>query len=71
MVLDKNPAIKTVVNKLASIDEKFRFFKMELLAGEARYETEVKEGGCRFLMDYSKVSIHSVVCLLLVLNYLK
>ena len=33
----KNNGIKTVVNKLHTIDAKFRFFQMELLAGEPNY----------------------------------
>ena len=28
---------------------------MELLAGEDRFEVEVKESGCRFRFDFSKV----------------
>jgi len=36
----KNKGVKTVVNKLNSIDAKFRFFKMELLAGEPNYVVE-------------------------------
>jgi len=32
--------IKTVVNKLDSIDTKYRFFQMELLAGESNYVVE-------------------------------
>lgn len=36
----KNRGIKTVVNKLNTIDTKFRFFKMELLAGEQNYVVE-------------------------------
>lgn len=36
----KNRGIKTVVNKLNTIDTKFRFFKMELLAGEPNYVVE-------------------------------
>lgn len=32
--------IKTVVNKLDSIDTKYRFFKMELLAGDPNYVVE-------------------------------
>ncbi len=40
-VLDKNPSVRTVVNKLDSIDAQFRFFDMELLAGEDAYEVEV------------------------------
>jgi tRNA (guanine37-N1)-methyltransferase len=38
--VQKNKAIKTVVNKLDSIDTRFRFFKMELLAGEPDYVVE-------------------------------
>jgi hypothetical protein len=36
----KNKGVKTVVNKLNSIDTQFRFFKMELLAGEPNYVVE-------------------------------
>lgn len=39
-VIQKNKGIRTVVNKLNSIDAKFRFFKMELLAGEPNYVVE-------------------------------
>lgn len=39
-VAQKNKVIKTVVNKLNSIDTKFRFFAMELLAGEPNYVVE-------------------------------
>ena len=39
-MIQKNKGIKTVVNKLDSIDAKFRFFKMELLAGEPNYVVE-------------------------------
>jgi tRNA (guanine37-N1)-methyltransferase len=39
-VTQKNKRVKTVVNKLDSIDTKFRFFKMELLAGEPDYVVE-------------------------------
>ena len=39
-VVQKNKNVKTVVNKLNSIDAKFRFFKMELLAGEPNYLVE-------------------------------
>ena len=39
-VVQKNKSIKTVVNKLDSIDAKFRFFKMELLAGDPNYVVE-------------------------------
>merc|ERR1719318_308701 len=55
VILDKNAHIKTVVNKIGSIDETFRFFKMELLAGEDQMQTVTKEHGCTFEFDYSKV----------------
>lgn len=38
--LQKNKRLRTVVNKLDSIDTKFRFFKMELIAGEPDYIVE-------------------------------
>ena len=49
IILDKNKHITSVVNKLSSIDTTFRFFKMELIAGEDKMETEVKECGCRYV----------------------
>lgn len=55
VILDKNKHIKTVVNKLASIDATFRFFKMEVIAGEDRLEAQVRESGCIFSFDFSKV----------------
>ena len=39
-VMQKNKGVQTVVNKLNAIDTKFRFFKMELLAGEPNYVVE-------------------------------
>ncbi|KAF8327587.1 Met-10+ like-protein-domain-containing protein [Cantharellus anzutake] len=55
IVLDKNKGVKTVVNKLETIDNEFRFFKMELLAGEPDYVVEVHESNCRFKFDFSQV----------------
>lgn len=55
VLLDKNKHIKTVVNKTNSIEETFRFFKMELLAGDDKMKTTVHEHGCVFEFDYSKV----------------
>ncbi|KAF9928698.1 tRNA(m(1)G37)methyltransferase [Linnemannia zychae] len=55
VILDKNPNLKTVVNKTDSIDTTFRFFKMEILAGEDSMIAEVRESGCRFKFDFSQV----------------
>lgn len=41
MILDKNAHIRTVVNKLDTIDHEFRFFKMEVLAGDDDLDVEV------------------------------
>ncbi|GAB0099653.1 tRNA (guanine(37)-N1)-methyltransferase [Sergentomyia squamirostris] len=53
--LDKIPTCRTVVNKLHTIDSEFRNFQMELLAGVEDYQVEVRENGCVFEMDFSRV----------------
>lgn len=55
VLLDKHPHIRTVVNKLGSIDTQFRFFNMELLAGEDNTVATVRENGCSFTFDFAKV----------------
>lgn len=55
VLLDKNKAIKTVVNKTDSIDHTFRFFSMELLAGEDNTVASLREGQCSFTFDFAKV----------------
>ena len=47
VLLDKNPTIKTVVNKLDSIQNEFRVFPMEVIAGPTSMETEVVQHGSR------------------------
>lgn len=59
VVLDKNaPRIQTVVNKLASIESKYRTFQMEVIAGnkaDGWSLVTVREEGCQFEMDFTKV----------------
>eukprot|EP00092_Neocalanus_flemingeri_P024684 GFUD01026773.1.p1 GENE.GFUD01026773.1~~GFUD01026773.1.p1 ORF type:complete len:466 (+),score=96.74 GFUD01026773.1:45-1442(+) len=46
---------RTVVNKSSTIDNTFRNFSMELLAGEEEFVASVKESGCVFNFDFSLV----------------
>ncbi|KND04892.1 tRNA (guanine) methyltransferase [Spizellomyces punctatus DAOM BR117] len=55
VLLDKNKNLRTIVNKTGNIDHTFRFFQMELLAGENNMMAELKEGDCRFRFDFSRV----------------
>ncbi|KAJ7109931.1 Met-10+ like-protein-domain-containing protein [Mycena epipterygia] len=55
ILLDKNAQVRTVVNKLDSIDTQFRFFKMELLAGDPDYVVEHHEADCSFTFDFTEV----------------
>lgn len=55
VIIDKNPTIKTVVNKLGTITSEFRVFDMEVLAGEDVTVTEVKQHGLRFKLDFRRV----------------
>lgn len=55
VLLDKNTAIKTVVNKTDALSNTFRTPELEILAGVPNLETEVKEGKCLFQVEYDKV----------------
>ncbi|EST09920.1 tRNA transferase Trm5/Tyw2 [Kalmanozyma brasiliensis GHG001] len=56
IILSKHaPHLRTVVNKLDSIDTEFRFFKMELLAGVPEYTARVSESECTFEFDFRSV----------------
>lgn len=55
VVRDKNPRIRTVVNKLGQIQTEFRTFPLEVIAGDANFEVEVSESNCRFRFDFSRV----------------
>ncbi|KAL8697802.1 MAG: hypothetical protein Q9201_006919 [Fulgogasparrea decipioides] len=54
---DKNPTIRTVINKIDDVGEEneFRTFRYEILAGPDDMNVEVKEQDCIFNFDYSKV----------------
>jgi len=43
------------VNKLDNIHNQFRFFSMELMAGDAEYAVEHHESDCRFTFDFREV----------------
>ncbi|GME84238.1 unnamed protein product [Ambrosiozyma monospora] len=55
VLLDKNTSIKTVVDKMETIDTKFRTFKMKVIAGEDNFIVTHKESDCLFEFDFSKV----------------
>lgn len=55
VILDKISNVKTVVNKIKSIDNTYRNFQMELLAGEENYVTSIKEHGFTYQLDFAKV----------------
>ena len=55
VLLDKNPSIKTVVNKTSSISNTFRVFPMEVIGGVENFITQLKEQKCLFSFDFSKV----------------
>ncbi|KAI4274463.1 MAG: hypothetical protein LQ337_003919 [Flavoplaca oasis] len=57
VLMDKNPTIRTVINKIDDVGEEneFRTFNYEVLAGPDDMDVEVKEQDCIFNFDYSKV----------------
>lgn len=59
VLCDKNePYIKLVVNKVNAIENEFRFFPMEILAGRdgcTDTNVEIKAFGCVFKFDFAKV----------------
>lgn len=57
VLVDKNPVIKTVINKVDNVgsESQFRTFAYEVLAGPDDLNVKVTESNCVFEFDYSKV----------------
>lgn len=55
VVLDKVTFARTAVNKSGMIDNTYRNFEMEVIAGEDDFVTTVKEKKFRYQLDFSKV----------------
>ena len=55
IIADKNPRIRTVVNKVGAIDSMFRVPNWELLYGEPDLKATVKQHGYSFEVDFGKV----------------
>nr|XP_020019209.1 tRNA (guanine(37)-N1)-methyltransferase isoform X1 [Castor canadensis]XP_020019210.1 tRNA (guanine(37)-N1)-methyltransferase isoform X1 [Castor canadensis] len=55
VMIDKNPGITSAVNKISNIDNTYRNFQMEVLAGEENMTTKVRENNYIYEFDFSKV----------------
>jgi tRNA (guanine37-N1)-methyltransferase len=55
VLLDKITRVRTVVNKVGTIENEWRVFEMEVLAGEDDTIAEVRQGGLRYKLDFRKV----------------
>ncbi|XP_034625541.1 tRNA (guanine(37)-N1)-methyltransferase isoform X2 [Trachemys scripta elegans] len=55
VIIDKNPGITCSVNKINIIDNTYRNFQMEVLAGEANMITKTRENNITYEFDFSKV----------------
>ncbi|KAI9638795.1 Met-10+ like-protein-domain-containing protein [Dioszegia hungarica] len=55
VLLDKNHQMRTIVNKLDTIHAEYRYFDMEVLAGEPDFVATVNEGNCTFTLDFRSV----------------
>ena len=57
MTIDKNPSIRTVINKTETLGEEneYRVLDYEVLAGEPNLHVDFTTNGLRYRFDYSKV----------------
>lgn len=51
--MDKNPGVSCVVNKTTMIDNTYRNFKMEVLAGEENMVAKVREKLLMCMCEYN------------------
>ncbi|CAH2107659.1 unnamed protein product [Euphydryas editha] len=62
VLLDKIKNCRTVVNKTYVIDNTYRNFNMEVIAGDEDFIVTVKENKCNFQFDFSKVYWNPRLC---------
>ena len=55
VIIDKNPRLTTVVNKVATIESEFRVLPLEVIGGEAQTEVVLKESGAVFHFNFAEV----------------
>nr|E3WPP8.1 RecName: Full=tRNA (guanine(37)-N1)-methyltransferase; AltName: Full=M1G-methyltransferase; AltName: Full=tRNA [GM37] methyltransferase; AltName: Full=tRNA methyltransferase 5 homolog [Anopheles darlingi] len=55
VLMDKVADCRTVVNKSNSIQNTYRNFEMELICGVPEYEVSIKENGCTYKFNFSRV----------------
>ncbi|XP_039597016.1 tRNA (guanine(37)-N1)-methyltransferase [Polypterus senegalus] len=55
VIIDKNPGVTSVVNKMNTIDSTYRNFQMEVLAGLEDMVAKVRENNVTYEFDFSKV----------------
>lgn len=57
ILMDKNPGVRTVINKIDDVGEEseYRTFKYEVLAGPDDLNVTISEENCTFKFDYSQV----------------
>ena len=55
VLLDKNPALRTIVAKTGVIETTFRTFPMEVIAGDGDTNVEVRHAGATFRFDFKTV----------------
>ncbi|CAG9560198.1 unnamed protein product [Danaus chrysippus] len=62
VLVDKIKTCRTVVNKSNIIDNTYRNFAMEVIAGDEDFMVTVKENRCNFTFDFSKVYWNPRLC---------